>query len=394
VEIEPIVVAFPFIGDEVGGSHVSAINLISRLDAAKVRPIIVLHRADGLLADYLARQGMSYILAPDTPILSPAYRSPTGNRFRAAMNYVAALPRLTRFLTANGVEIVHTNDGRMHATWSLPTRLTGAKLLWHHRGDPQARGANVLAPLLANHIVTVSKFARPKWPIVPIKSKVTVLHSPFDHPTSLPDRTACRLEVARELGLGAEARFAGYFGVFVERKRPVLFVDIIAAYLKRHPDAPLHGLLFGQPEPGGARLDQTVSERAAELGISDRIHLMGHRSPVAPYMCAVEALLVPAVSEPFGRTLIEAMLLGTPVIATNHGGNPEATTDGRNGFLVRPEAADAFVEPLHRLLSSPAEWKRISDTARCEALDHYGVTAHIKGVTDIYDRMARHAAAR
>jgi glycosyltransferase involved in cell wall biosynthesis len=394
VRTEPIVVAFPFIGDEVGGSHVSAINLVSRLDSSKVRPIIVLHRADGPLADYLARQGMSYILAPASPVLAPAYRAPSGNKFSIAMRYIAALPRLARFLAANGVEIVHTNDGRMHATWSLPTRLTGAKLLWHHRGDPEALGANVLAPLLANHIVTVSKFSCPSRPIVPIERKVTVLHSPFDHPASLPDRAACRLEIAQELGLGAEARFAGYFGVLVERKRPVLFVDVIAAYLKRHPEAPLHGLLFGRPEAGGPRLDEAVTERAAELGISDRIHLMGHRSPIAPYMCGVEALLVPAVSEPFGRTLIESMLLGTPVIATDHGGNPEAITNGRNGFLVKPETAEAFVEPLHRLLSDDAEWRRISVTARCEALDHYGVTAHIQGVTDIYDRMARHAAAR
>lgn len=390
---EPIVVAFPFIGDEVGGSHVSAINLLLRLDPAKVHPIVVLHQAGGPLADYLARRGIFYLPAPQSAIVSPAYRAPTDSALRTAVNYLASLPRLCRFLSANGIEIVHTNDGRMHTTWSLPTRLVGAKLLWHHRGDPEARGANLLAPLLANHIVTVSKFARPSRPIVSIERKVTVLHSPFDHPTALPDRNACRDDIARELGLDPAARFVGYFGVLVERKRPVLFVDIIAAYLKCYPDAPLHGLLFGQPEAGGPRLDNAVTERAAELGISDRIHLMGHRSPVAPYMCGVETLLVPAVSEPFGRTLIEAMLLGTPVIATNHGGNPEAITDGHNGYLVQPEMAEAFVEPIQRLLSDDREWERISVTARREALEHYGVAAHIQGVTDIYGRMARHAEA-
>ncbi len=390
---KPIVVVFPFVGDEVGGSHVSAINLISKLDRTRVSPIIVLHQSDGPLAEYLAQQQMSYVLAPAAPILAPAYRSQPGKRLQTVMRYIAALPRLIRFLSTAGVEIVHTNDGRMHTTWGLPTRLTGAKLLWHHRGDPEARGANILAPLLANHIVTVSNFARPSRPIIPIERKVTVLHSPFDHPTSLPDRTACRLTIAQELGLGAQARFAGYFGVFVERKRPVLFVDVIAAYLDRYPDAPLHGLLFGRPETDGPRLDEAVVARAATLGISDRIHLMGHRSPVAPYLCSVDTLLVPAVSEPFGRTLIEAMLLGTPVIATAHGGNIEAVSSGNNGFLVEPETPHSFVEPLHRLLTDDAEWDRISVTARREALDHYGVMAHIQGVTGIYDRLARPTAA-
>ncbi|MDB5524066.1 MAG: hypothetical protein JWM58_1829 [Rhizobium sp.] len=386
---KPIVVAFPFIGDEVGGSHISAVNLISRLDPAKVRPIIVLHQADGVLSTYLAERGIPYVVGPATKILAPAHRVQTDNRLLAAIGYIASLPRLVRFLRSQLVEIVHTNDGRMHATWALPTRLAGARLLWHHRGDPEARGANFLAPLLANHIVTVSKFARPCRPIFPIERKVTVLHSPFDHPSSLPDRDACRLAIACELGLEKNTRFVGYFGVLVERKRPLLFVDIVAAYLKRHPTEPLHGLLFGLPEPGGPRLDEAVAARAKQLGISDRIHLMGFRSPIAPYMCAVVGLLVPAVSEPFGRTLIEAMLLGTPVIATDHGGNPEAITDGENGYLVRPEDPEAFVEPLYRLLAEDAEWQRISQVARSQALDHYGVNAHINGVTDIYSRMVR-----
>lgn len=391
---KPIVVAFPFIGDEVGGSHISAVNLIARLDPAKVRPLIVLHRTDGVLAKYLAERNIPFIGAPPSRVLAPAHRAPPDNNLVAAIDYVASLPRLVRFLRRNGVEIVHTNDGRMHATWALPTRLTGARLLWHHRGDPTARGANMLAPLLANHIVTVSKFARPSRPIVPIERKVTVLHSPFDHPSSLPDRDACRHAMTCELGLENNARFAGYFGVLVERKRPLAFVDVIAAYHRRYPAEPLHGLVFGLPEPGGQRLDEAVAARAKDLGIADRIHLMGFRSPVAPFMCAVDALLVPAVNEPFGRTLIEAMLLGTPVIATDHGGNPEAINDGMNGYLVPPETPDAFVEPLHRLLADDAEWKRISETARRQALEHYGVNAHINGVTNIYDRMVRPSAAR
>jgi glycosyltransferase involved in cell wall biosynthesis len=311
-----------------------------------------------------------------------------------ALDYVASLPRLVRFLKQHHVEIVHTNDGQIHATWAIPARLAGAKLLWHHRGDPMARGANFLAPILANHILTVSRFARPSRPIMPTKSKVTVLHSPFDHPSSIPNRDQCRLLLIRELGLTDDARFVGYFGVLNERKRPLKFVEVIASYRDQFPDPPLHGLLFGIPEPSGPPLDEAVAARAQALGVADRIHLMGFRSPIAPLMCGVEALLVPAVNEPFGRTLIEAMLFGTPVIATDHGGNAEAITDGVNGYLVPPEIPEAFVAPLHRLLSDAGEWKRISETAQKQALCHYGVDAHIKGVMNIYGELARSSAAR
>ena len=384
---DPIVVAFPFIGDELGGSHISAINLISQIDPREIKALVVLHQDGSLLSEYLDGRDIPYVVSPECPILAPAHRLPRGNPIITGIDYVVSVPSLMRFLKRQRVDVVHTNDGRMHATWALPTRLSGARLLWHHRGDPTAQGANMLAPLLANQIVTVSNFAQPRWPILPIKRRVSVIHSPFDHPTSVPDREECRMALVRELGLPDNVRFAGYFGGLIERKRPLLFVDVIAAYNRRHPEIQLHGLLFGLPETGGLRLDQDVSRSAAALGISTHVHLMGFRSPVAPFMCAVDSLLVPAINEPFGRTLIEAMLLGTPVIATNHGGNPEAICDGENGCLVPPEDAEAFVQPLHRLLTDKAEWRRISENARSHALAHYGTRAHVSGITNIYKEM-------
>ncbi|QRM57458.1 glycosyltransferase [Sinorhizobium sp. BG8] len=290
-------------------------------------------------------------------------------------------------LRQHGVEIVHTNDGPMHATWALPTVLAGAKLFWHHRGDPQARGANMLAPLLASHVVTVSKFAQPSNPLIPLNDRISVIHSPFDHPQELPDREECRLALAQELGLDPRTHFVGYFGSLIDRKKPLRFVEAVHAFHKKNPDFPLVGLLFGRPEKGGLRLDEDAQALAASLGIADKIRLMGFRLPVAPYMRAVDILLVPALNEPFGRTLIEAMLLGTPVIATNHGGNPEAIDHGRNGYLVEPENPSAFVEPMETLLMNEEEWRRISETARVSALASYGVEYHVNGITRLYQHI-------
>ena len=384
---KPIVVTFPFIGDEVGGSHISAINLISGLNTEEIKPLVVIHDDHEVLSEYLDGRGIPYLVSPRSSILSPVYRVPGRSAFGAGFKYLASVPSLIRFLKEHRTDVVHTNDGRMHATWALPARLSGARLLWHHRGDPAAKGANMLAPLLANQIVTVSHFAKPSRPILPIDERVTVIHSPFDHPSSIPEKDDCRMTAIRELGLARDARFVGYFGGLIERKRPLLFVEAVAAHNRRFPQMALHGLLFGQPEAGGPPFDKLVMQRAAELGISAHIHLMGFRSPVAPFMRAVDILLVPAVGEPFGRTIIEAMLLGTPVIATNHGGNPEAIRDGENGRLVAPENPEAFVEPIHRLMADPCEWKRISDTARAEALVNYGTAAHIDGITRIYEKL-------
>lgn len=382
----PIRVCFPFIGDEVGGSHMSALKLVRHLDRSTVDPLIALHMANGVLAEYIRSEGMQFVAAPEVNILSPAARR--GSQKASWMEYVFdTAPKLRGFLKRNRVEIVHTNDGQIHSTWAAPARLAGAKLLWHHRADPDARGVNLLAPLLASHIVTVSRFSRPQRPILPVSGRLSVVHSPFDHPQSLPDRRQSYAAIMRELDCPPDTRFVGYFGGLIDRKRPVGFVDIVAAFRKRHPDIALIGLLFGETAPGGPALDAAVKSRSIELGIPDAIRLMGFRRPIDQFMAGIDIMLVPAVSEPFGRTLIESMMLGTPVVATDHGGNPEAIVEGKTGFLVEPENPEAFVGPIHALLTDQDLWNRISTDARREALSRYSVETHVDSITRIYQTL-------
>jgi glycosyltransferase involved in cell wall biosynthesis len=383
-----IKVCFPFIGDEVGGSHISALKLVSNLDRKKINPLIVLHQNEGILADYIRRQGMDFVGLPKLEIMAPQARRGNANVKFWSFAF-KTLPALRAFIKSNHVQIVHTNDGQIHATWALAARLAGAKLIWHHRADPDAKGVNYLAPILASHIVTVSRFSRPRRPIVPVINRLSVVHSPFEHPVHIPQKQAAGDAILRELGCPPETRLIGYFGGLIDRKRPVLFVDIIQQFSARYPEIPVVGLLFGENVPGGPDLDVAVRERARSLGIADRIYPMGFRQPIDPYMAGVDIMLVPAVNEPFGRTLIESMLLGTPVIATNHGGNPEAIRDGINGFLVEPENAEAFVQPMHALLTNKNLMHDISTAARASGLKDYGIPIHVERLTDIYQSLIK-----
>lgn len=377
----PIMVCFPFVGDELGGSHVSAIKLIEALDPARAGARVVLHVADGPVATYLQQRGIPFEVLPAG--VAPGGRGMT----RGLVPMARAVLPLARFLRARGVDVLHTNDGRIHALWALPARLAGVPQLWHHRGDPDARGVNRIAPALASHIVTVSRFAKPSRPVLPVAHKLTVLHSPFTPPADAGDRPESRAMLVETLGCAAETRFLASFGLLIDRKRPLLFVEIIAAFCQRHPDIPVMGLLFGVVGKEAPDLDGAVMRRAEALGIGDRVRLMGYRDPVEPWMRAVDVMLVPAVREPFGRTLIEAMFLGTPVVATNDGGNPEAIEHGVNGLLVPTDQAEAFVPPIHRLLTDAAYRARMVEAARSRAHADYDVEGHVHGLMAIYEKL-------
>jgi len=387
---DPLSICFPFVGDRVGGSHISSVRLIEMLDRDRFKPIIVLHQSRGPLADFLSKRGLTFIAAPSADILEPGYVQSGRSRWRDAYCYFTrTLPALVHFIKVNAIDIVHTNDGRMHVNWGLAARVAGAKLVWHHRGDPSAWGVNLLAPVICHQMVAVSSYALPGRPILPIKHRSQVIRSPFELSAINLDRDSAKRALLNELNLPSETRLLGYFGAIVNRKRPVMFVEAVHAIAKARGEPPVAGLLFGNLSPNEPHVADAVTKRARELQIGDRIYLMGFRVPVEPCIAGVDILLVPATNEPFGRTLIEAMLLGTPVVATDHGGNPEAIDDGVTGFLVEAERPDAFVAPVRTLLSDSGRWQSVSDTARQRALNNFSDAASVAQLSALYERLFR-----
>lgn len=376
-------VCFPFVGDVLAGSHISALGLVKNLPSTGFRPLVVLHKPEGPLAELLRREKIAFVTAPMAD--TPERMSPRNGAAVAAV--LRLLPSLVRFLRKNKVAVVHTNDGRAHIIWGIAAKLAGAKLLWHHRGDPDSFGLRYLAPWLADRVVSVSKFAAPRPGLLSAARKCTVIHSPFD--LEAPDqfnRADCRARLVAELQCPPETKLLGYVGSLVERKRPLLFVDTVAALSRHLPYEKYIGVLLGNSFSG---LDELCRARAESLGVADKIRLLGFRYPGEPWMAALDALLVPAVNEPLGRTLVEAMLLGTPVIATRSGGNPEAIRHNETGILVEPEDPDAFARAITELFQHPGRIASMVARARADAHERFGAARHVTSVTRTYDSLLR-----
>jgi glycosyltransferase involved in cell wall biosynthesis len=383
----PIRVLFPYSGgDVVGGSHVSSLTLAAGFDRSRVAPAIVVHGAPGAVGRYVEDVGLEYRALSGPAVLAARYKRRDENA--SALGYLLrSVPAFVRFLRRERIDIVHTNEGGMHATWSLPAKLAGAKLVWHHRGAPDARGVNLLAPLLADRILSVSGFARPSRPVRDVSDRFEVLRSPFQSPAHRPDRILAGRALRAEIGAPADSVLLGYFGTLIARKRPDHFVRVVAAARAAMGGRPVHGLIFGREEVAGSGIAAACRGLAETLGVAGSIHFMGHRSPAAPLIAGIDVLAVTALGEPFGRTLIEAMDIGTPVVATRHGGNPEAIVDGESGFLVDPDSPEAFVPPIEALSQDRAMRDRLV-AAAARFAGSLTTEAHVDRVTAIYEELA------
>lgn len=131
------------------------------------------------------------------------------------------------------------------------------------------------------------------------------------------------------------------------------FLRLIAA-LNSDGHAPVHGVLIGAAEQKQQRFLRELEALAEELRISSALTFLGHRSDMREVLsqCRVTYNLS-THPEPFGRTMIEALSLGVPVVAWNYGGAAESVAALFPQGLVPPEDETALVTTTRAVLNDP-----------------------------------------
>jgi glycosyltransferase involved in cell wall biosynthesis len=154
-----------------------------------------------------------------------------------------------------------------------------------------------------------------------------------------PDYAAAQMSQAEarlQLGLGSEPML-----FTAARLNPWKGVDLLIAALARVPDVRL--LVAGDGE-----MRVSLEQQAAKLGLSNRVTFLGNlpRTKVATYMKAADYFALYSGYEGLSHVLLESLRTGTPVIASDKGGNPEVVQHGVNGLLVTYVDVDALVAAL------------------------------------------------
>jgi glycosyltransferase involved in cell wall biosynthesis len=110
---------------------------------------------------------------------------------------------------------------------------------------------------------------------------------------------------------------------------------------------------------------RALEQRAETLGIAGRVRFLGAqpRERVLELFRAGDAAVLSSSWENFPHALVEALAVGTPVIASRVGGVPEIVEDGENGLLVEPGDADALAARINEFFGSPELRQRLAAAA-------------------------------
>ena len=109
--------------------------------------------------------------------------------------------------------------------------------------------------------------------------------------------------------------------------------------------------------------------------------------PVEAYMAACDILIAPSTGDAFGRTLIEAMALHVPVVASDTGGHKEIITHGVNGLLANANDVKGYGKCVDLLIKDQVLREQLVNRGIETVRGRYTPAIHVLEVTNIYKRL-------
>jgi glycosyltransferase involved in cell wall biosynthesis len=185
-----------------------------------------------------------------------------------------------------------------------------------------------------------------------------------------------------EYGMEPGSQIVGVVARLEPEKGHPTLLEAWPDVLRSVPDAYL--LVVGE----GSQRD-ALERLASGLRIAHRVVFTGRRDDVPAVTAALDVAVQPSYREAQGLSVLEAMALSRPVVASAVGGIPEMIDDGISGLLVPPHDASGLAESITRLLLDHTFADTIARTGHDTVHERFCVEIMVKSIEAIYDEGAR-----
>jgi len=305
---------------------------------------------------------------------------------------ISSVNNLTHLIRENKYDLVHTHGYVAGIIGRFAALLAGEPLLVHtvhnsHPGFSRAvlyGGAKVEVWLsrYTGKIITVSAHLKDELIKIGIPSeKISTVYNGVCPPAI--NKTG-RQEIRKSLGLSPYNFVIGTVARLIPSKGIDLFIEAMAVAKKINPH--IKGVIVGDG-PEKFRLQ----ELAENLGISDSIMFLGHRTDVPMLLLAFDLFILSSRQEGFGISILEAQCSGLPVIASASGGIPEIISHGVNGLLFPAGDFYALADRISFLLSSNPQYRHtLAMEGMKRVRENYSCDKMIQSTIVVYKELWRH----
>lgn len=350
-------------------------------DRGRVDPS-VLCLSRGLLLEKLTSAGIPNFLIP----------------MKSRKDLLGPLLKTIRLVKERNIDIIHTHTVRSNLIGRPAAFLTNRKCVTHlhspilrdfvdlRRGRINEIIDSLTRPIAA-HYIAVSHSLRKEM----IKSgfpsyKISTIHNGLD----LDSLKSSVIKNSKNRGIREEYNITGnaFIIVLIALLRPRKGVEVIIKAMKlilRHfPD--LHLLIVGSDDISEApEYGNGLRRLTSEHSIESNVTFTGFRDDVPAILSQCNLMVLSSLfGEGLPMTVLEAMAIGVPVVASRVEGIPEVIEDGVNGFLVNPGDVEQLANRIIEVINNPNLLRNVKDEAQRRALAEMDGKIQAQKVEQVY----------
>ncbi len=361
----------------------------------EARPWVKVVRLDG--SEAIAGAGQAVAVDEAAPAAPSRFVRLAPGAARRWAGFGQQSRRIARLLRRHPVDLFHTQNTGCEES-PVAAKLAGIRNvvgtfhvdstydLHRERSGPSHRLLEAISNRCLDTAIAVSRATKKDWvrrSHVPA-GRVETIHNGID-PTKFRRRQTPE-SARRKLGLPAGGLIVGAVGRLDEAKGFADLIDAVALLRRGFPEVFL-------AIAGHGPLRLPLEEKAARLGLSDRVRFLGFVDDVQPVLDSLDLFVLPSLCETLGYALLEAMATELPAVGSRVGGIPEVIAPGETGILVPPREPIRLAEGLRALLNDPDLRARMGGAGRRRVVRDFQERDMVRTTIEVYRNALRSAGS-
>ncbi|MBV8884155.1 MAG: glycosyltransferase family 4 protein [Chroococcidiopsidaceae cyanobacterium CP_BM_RX_35] len=296
---------------------------------------------------------------------------------------LASLRQLAPLITqvvrkAREYNLIYANTQKALVVGALASFFSRRPLVYHlhdilsvdHFSQTNRRLAVTLANRFASLVIANSKASQAAFVEAGGRSDITeIVYNGFE-PELYQSPETNNLSLRQQLGLNGQFVVGNFSRLSPWKGQHVLIEALV------HCPLDVTAILVGDALFGEQEYVKQLQERVKVLGLEERVRFLGFRSDISQLMAVCDLVAhTSTIPEPFGRVIVEAMLCGRPVVATQSGGALELVEPGINGFLVPTNAPQQLAKVIMTCRNQPEYMANMAHQARDTASQRFHITS-------------------
>lgn len=373
----------------VSGAELVMLSHVEALVTSGASAHVLLRRSNLRLAKALAAQNVPYTAGGtfSTDVIRTTLNPMALAEF--ARSFLGTRRLLRHISREFRPDVIHCVSYPAILYAALGTAGRQAAMIWHEH--------NIKRLHAANRAIVRAVGARCRWVLGPSDAvtnnlanagvprvKLRTIYNGVNLGLFAPSADASA-RARRSLQLAPQQRAVGLPGQLLPYKGHHLLIDAARSILERYADARFYIIGALENPPYQAALEQHLRES----GVAHAFVFTGWRQDIHDVLQAMDVVVVPTTTpEPAALTLIEAMALQRPLVATRTGGTPELVQDGETGLLVDPGDVSQLGAAIVRLLDDPDLARRLGESGRRRVEQQFTMTGHQAAILQLYEAIA------